>query len=89
MKFTATLSKRFQITIPKAIRDSHRWKAGQKFVLSVQGDAVLMKPAPTLDELAGIAKGASSGGYRDRDDRSEAADAKGINLRPDPDDRRS
>lgn len=69
MKFTATLSKRFQITIPKAIRDAYGWKAGQKFVFSVQGDAVLMKPVPTLDEPAGIAKGASDGGYRDRDDR--------------------
>lgn len=69
MRFTATLSKRFQITIPQAIRDAHGWKAGQKFVFSVQGDAVLMKPVPTLDELTGIAKGASGGGYRDRDDR--------------------
>lgn len=51
------------------IRDAYGWKAGQKFVFSVQGDAALMKPDPTLDELAGIAKGASSDGYRDRDER--------------------
>lgn len=63
------MSKRYQITIPKAIRDAYGWKTGQKFVFSVEGDAALMQPVPTLDELAGIAKGASEGGYRERDAR--------------------
>ncbi len=69
MQFTATLSNRFQVTIPKAVRDTYGWKAGQKFVFSVEGDAALMKPVPTFDELEGIAEGACSDGCRDREDR--------------------
>lgn len=69
MNPTATLSSKFQISIPKAVRDEQRWKAGQEFVFIPKGTGVLMIPAPELDELEGIAEGANPDGYRDRDDR--------------------
>jgi hypothetical protein len=34
-----------------------------------KGKGVLVMPVPELDQLAGVAKGARKGGYRDRKDR--------------------
>ncbi len=69
MSATATLSEKFQISIPKAVREQQQWKAGQEFVFIPKGSGVLLVPVPELAELAGIAKGAKAGAYRDRKDR--------------------
>ena len=70
MPDTATLSSKFQISIPKAVRDDRRWKAGQEFAFIPKGTGVLLVPVPEMADLAGIAKGAKSDNYRDREDRS-------------------
>ena len=69
MTATATLSSKFQISIPKAVREERRWEAGQEFVFIPKGAGVLVMPVPELNQLAGIAKGANKDGYRDREDR--------------------
>jgi AbrB family looped-hinge helix DNA binding protein len=69
MSDTATLSSKFQISIPKAVRTARRWKAGQEFAFIPKGTGVLLVPVPELAELAGIAKGAKAKNYRDRKDR--------------------
>lgn len=69
MSDTATLSSKFQISIPKAVREEQHWKAGQEFVFIPKGKGVLLMPVPSLEELAGIAKGARKENYRDRRDR--------------------
>ena len=65
----ATLSGKFQISIPKAVRDEQRWQAGQEFVFIPKGKGVLLMPVPDLEQLAGIAKGAKTHSVRDRKDR--------------------
>jgi AbrB family looped-hinge helix DNA binding protein len=69
MTATATLSSKFQISVPKAIRDDLHWQAGQEFVFIPKGKGVLLMPVPELDQLAGLARGASGEDYRDRQDR--------------------
>lgn len=69
MTDTATLSSKFQISIPKAVRTSHRWAAGQAFAFIPKGTGVLLVPVPGLTEMRGIAAGANPSGYRDRSDR--------------------
>ncbi|MBM3550713.1 MAG: AbrB/MazE/SpoVT family DNA-binding domain-containing protein [Alphaproteobacteria bacterium] len=69
MSDTATLSAKFQISIPKALREARKWKAGQEFVFIPKGSGVLLVPVPERDQLAGIAKGARPENYRDRKDR--------------------
>ncbi len=69
MNTTATLSSKFQISIPKAVRDAQRWQSGQEFVFIPKGKGVLVMPVPEMRELAGLAKGARTTGYRDRKDR--------------------
>lgn len=69
MTATATLSSKFQISIPKAVRDELALEAGQTFVFIPKGSGMLLMPTPSLSQLAGIAKGAKTSGYRDRKDR--------------------
>lgn len=69
MTATATLSSKFQISIPKPVREAQQWQAGQEFVFIPKGKGMLVMPVPDLKELAGVAKGARTTGYRDRKDR--------------------
>jgi len=69
MTATATLSSKFQISIPKTVRDEQQWEAGQEFVFIPKGKGVLVMPVADIKQLAGIAKGAKTSGYRDRKDR--------------------
>lgn len=69
MAATATLSSKFQISIPKPVRDEQGWEAGQEFVFIPKGKGVLVMPLPELDDLAGLAQGGRAVGYRDREDR--------------------
>lgn len=69
MAAIATLSSKFQISIPKIVREGQHWKAGQEFVFIPKGKGALMMPVPELGQLAGIAKGARKDGYRNRNDR--------------------
>ena len=69
MTDTATLSSKFQISIPKAVRDAQHWKAGQEFVFLPKDGGVLLVAVPELEDLIGIAVGADPTNYRDREDR--------------------
>ena len=69
MAATATLSSKYQVSIPKAVREEQRWEAGQEFVFIPKGKGVLLMPVPALKQLSGLARGAKADGYRDRKDR--------------------
>jgi AbrB family looped-hinge helix DNA binding protein len=69
MADTATLSPKFQISIPKAVREARDWKAGQKFAFIPRGAGVMLVPVPEAADLRGIARGAKAEDVRDRDDR--------------------
>ncbi len=69
-RHTAKLSAKFQITIPKAVRAAKDRKVGREFAFITKGDGVLILPVPRAEELAGMAKGAWPGSYRDRLDRT-------------------
>ncbi len=61
MPVTATLSRKFRISIPKAVREEQHWEAGQEFVFIPKGKGVLVIPVPERKDLAGIAKGVEQG----------------------------
>lgn len=69
MSETATLSSKFQISIPKAIRSAQHWEAGLTFAFIPKGAGVLLVPVPKREALKGIARGAAPTVYRDRTDR--------------------
>ncbi len=70
MAATATLSAKFQISIPETIRAAQHWEAGLTFAFIPKGTGVLLVPVPKREALAGIAKGASASDCRDRSDRA-------------------
>jgi AbrB family looped-hinge helix DNA binding protein len=69
MTATATLSSKFQISIPKAVREEQHWEAGQEFAFIPKGKGVLVVPVPERAQLVGIARGACTDDVRDREDR--------------------
>lgn len=69
MAASATLSSKYQISIPKAVREQQHWEAGQRFVFIPKGKGVRVMPVPGLKQLAGLASGAKMSDYRDRKDR--------------------
>lgn len=69
MTATATLSSKYQISIPKAVREEQHWQAGQEFVFIPKGKGVLVMPVPEAADLAGIARGSCTEALRDRADR--------------------
>ncbi|WP_026913533.1 AbrB/MazE/SpoVT family DNA-binding domain-containing protein [Perlucidibaca piscinae] len=69
MSATATLSSKYQITIPMVVREALHWEAGQELVFIPNGKGVLVMPAPELAQLVGIAESASTQDYRGRQDR--------------------
>jgi AbrB family looped-hinge helix DNA binding protein len=64
-----TLSSKFQISIPKEVRESQGWKPGQRLAFIPRGSGYELVPVPKLKDLRGIAKGADLTNYRDRYDR--------------------
>ena len=66
---TATLSSKYQISIPKSVREEQHWQAGQQFVFIPKGKGMLLMPVPSFEELKGIAEGADPTNFRDRNDR--------------------
>jgi AbrB family looped-hinge helix DNA binding protein len=69
MTAIATLSSKFQISIPKSVREAEGWMPGQKFVFLPKGAGFVLVPVPKPEELAGSAKNANPDGYRDRQER--------------------
>ena len=69
MSNIATLSSENQISIPKKICESRNWKPGQKFAFLPEELGILLVPVPTIEDLHGIAEGATITNYRDRKDR--------------------
>jgi AbrB family looped-hinge helix DNA binding protein len=69
MSNIATLSAKFQISIPKAVRAAKQWRPGQAFAFIPKGAGVMLVPVPETRELSGIARGADATDFRDRADR--------------------
>lgn len=66
---TVALSSKFQIAIPKEIREKLHYQAGDKFMFIAKGDILYLVPVSNLKNLRGIMKGANKSNIRDRRDR--------------------
>lgn len=65
----ATLSSKFQLGIPKAVRDELGLQAGQKFTVIAKGAVIELVPVRPMGDLRGLLRGASALEVRDRRDR--------------------
>ncbi len=54
---SATLSSKYQLAIPKAIREKPGLQAGQKFTLIAWGDVIELILRRSLDKVRGLFRG--------------------------------
>lgn len=64
---TVTVSPKFQIVIPKPIRDKMKIKAGQKFQMIQYGDRIEFIPVRKVKEIKGFLRGIDTSVHRDSD----------------------
>jgi AbrB family looped-hinge helix DNA binding protein len=64
---TVTISPKFQIVIPKAIRELLKLKAGQKIQAILYRDRIELVPVRPIRTMRGIFKGIDTGVPRDGD----------------------
>jgi len=56
-KMEVVISPKYQVVIPKQIREALKLKKNQKLALIVKNGVISLIPIPSLEELKGIAKG--------------------------------
>jgi AbrB family looped-hinge helix DNA binding protein len=66
---TVTISPKFQVVIPKSIREQLKLVPGQKVQAIAYGDRIEFLPVRPARELRGILRGLDTSLKRDREDR--------------------
>jgi AbrB family looped-hinge helix DNA binding protein len=64
-----TISPKFQVVIPKEIREQLHLKSGQKMTVVVKGGVVSLIPEKPLESFRGFLKGMNTKNIRDEKDR--------------------
>jgi AbrB family looped-hinge helix DNA binding protein len=63
------VSSRYQVVIPKAIREGLSLRPGQYMQVIRKGDAIFLVPDRPLAAFRGILRGVSMAGFREKTDR--------------------
>ncbi|MDP2691484.1 MAG: AbrB/MazE/SpoVT family DNA-binding domain-containing protein [bacterium] len=64
---TVTLSPKFQVVIPKAVRDSMKLRSGMKLEVILFGERIELIPIQPISTLKGFLKGMDTTITRDKD----------------------
>jgi len=64
-----TISSKYQVVIPKPARDHLNLKPRQKLTVIEKDKMLILIPQSSLENLRGIAAGATTDGYREKKDR--------------------
>lgn len=67
--FAATVSSKFQIAIPKKIREQLLIKPGQQFIFIPKGNCIELVRKRGIQDIKGVLAGANVDDTRDRNDR--------------------
>ena len=65
----ATISKKYQVVIPKAIRREVPLMVGQVVQVIAKNGVITLVPDQPLSSLRGFLKGMRTDGYREKEDR--------------------
>lgn len=65
----ATISSKYQVVIPKPVREHLNLKPKQKLTVIEKDKMLILIPHSSLDELRGIAAGIDISNYREKEDR--------------------
>ncbi len=66
---SVTISPKYQVVIPKGVREKLKLKPGQKIAVIEKNGVVHMIPLKHWKELRGIAKGVDTKDLRDEEER--------------------
>ena len=64
-----TVSSKYQVVIPKAVRERVHLRPGQKLIVVVRGNVISLVPEVPLAQLRGLVKGIDAADLREKDDR--------------------
>ncbi len=64
-----TISSKYQVVIPKEVRERLHLKPGQRLAVIVRGNVISLVPELPLEELRGYLKGMNTDGLREKVDR--------------------
>lgn len=64
-----TLSPKYQIVIPKEVRERLTLHKGQKITVMTKGELIVLVPDLPLKHYRGFLKGMNTGGIREKKDR--------------------
>jgi AbrB family looped-hinge helix DNA binding protein len=67
--YIATISSKFQISVPKKIRDELHIQPGQKFIFIPKGNCLELVPQRNIKDMRGVLKGTNTNNIRDRGER--------------------
>jgi AbrB family looped-hinge helix DNA binding protein len=63
------VSPKYQVVIPKEVRESANLKVGQELQVVAKGDLITLVPTRPLSALRGFAKGIRTDNLREKKDR--------------------
>jgi AbrB family looped-hinge helix DNA binding protein len=66
---TTTISPKYQVVIPKDVREKLRLKSGQKVTVVAKGGVVYLIPEKPIESFKGFLKGMSTKDLREDTDR--------------------
>ena len=66
---TTTISPKYQVVIPKDVREKLQLKSGQKMTVVVKGGGVYLIPEKPLESFKGFLKGMNTKGIREDKER--------------------
>ena len=66
---SVTLSTKYQLVIPRDVRQRLELEPGMRLTVLEKGGIVYLVPERPIDEMRGVARGATRKGLRDKKDR--------------------
>jgi len=67
---TVKVSSKYQVVIPKEVREELGIKPGEKLYVMIRDDGTIMfRRPPQIEDLIGLAKGMSTDNIREKEDR--------------------
>ncbi len=66
---TPTISPKYQVVIPKSIREKLHLKSGQKMTVVAKVGVIYFIPEKPLSFFRGLLKGMDKGGFREDEER--------------------
>jgi AbrB family looped-hinge helix DNA binding protein len=65
----ARVSSRYQVVIPKEVREGMSLRPGQEMQVIRKGNLIILVPDRPLEEMRGFLKGMKTTGFREKKDR--------------------